>query len=92
MKLYLVLLFIYLIITSITSYKITKSILLTKKQKFANIILNALAPVIWFYLIQPLIFQENKIITREEREKMIAHENGSKLGDEIGSSQNARYL
>jgi len=51
---------------------------------------NALIPGIWFYLIYPIIFQENKIMTRAEREKMIAEENGSKVGDEVGSSQNAR--
>ncbi len=83
---------IYVTLTVLTSIKISKSILLSGKQKVGNILVNALVPVIWFYLIYPIIFQENKIITRAEREKMIAEENGSKLGDEVGSSQNARLL
>lgn len=83
---------IYVCLTVFTSLKIRKSIILSSQQKTINIILNALIPVLWFYLIKPVIFPVDKLITREERDKMTAEENGSKLGDEIGSSRNARYL
>ncbi len=76
----------YLCITVFTSLKISKSITLSNQQKTINILLNALIPVLWFYLISPIIFPKDKIITRDEREKMIAKESGSKMEDGVGSS------
>ncbi len=69
----------YLIITVFTSLKIGKSITLSRQQKTINIILNAFIPVLWYYLVSPIIFPKDKILTRDEREKMIAEESGSKL-------------
>lgn len=69
----------YLCITIFTSLKISKSITLSKGQKTTNIILNVLIPVLWFYLISPIIFPKDKTITRDEREKMIAKESSSQF-------------
>ncbi|WP_343604391.1 hypothetical protein [Fluviicola sp.] len=83
---------IYLCLTIITSLKISQSVILSRQQKIINMILNALFPIFWFYLINPVIFPKDKILTKDERDKLYAEENGSKLGDEVGSSRNARYL
>ena len=83
---------LYLGISIYTSVKIHSSILLSRRQKNTNIILNCLVPLLWYYLIRPVIFQPSKTITKAERERMIREESGSKLGDEIGSSQDARFL
>ena len=80
MTIYLIL-FVYLCVTVFTSLKIGKSILLSQSQKRINISLNILIPVLWYYLIKPVIFQKDRIITKEEREKMIQEQNGSKLSD-----------
>ena len=82
----LILLIAYLYLTVFTSWKISRSMTLSKSQKTINIILNVLAPVLWFYLISPIIFPKDKIITRDEREKMIAEESGSKMENGVGSS------
>jgi len=66
--------------------KINRSIILSRRQRTINIVLNVLIPVIWFYLISPIIFPKDKIITRDEREKMNTKESGSKLGDNSGYS------
>lgn len=86
----LIFLAVYLMITIFTSFRISKSIMLSRQQKTINIILNALAPLFWYYLIAPVIFPGDKAMTKYERDKMTAEQNGSKLGDEIGSSRNAR--
>lgn len=86
----LVFLSAYLIITVFTSLRISKSRMLSRQQKTINIVLNALAPLLWYYLIAPIIFPKDKTITKYERDKMTAAQNGSKLGDEIGSSRDAR--
>lgn len=83
---------IYVILTIMTSLRIRKSVMLSSQQKTINILLNALIPILWFYLINPVIFPKDRAMTREQRDQLYREENGSKLGDEIGSSRNARYL
>jgi hypothetical protein len=82
----------YLSLTIFTSLKITKSVLLSKQQKTFNIILNALIPLIWYYLVSPIIFQQDKVMTKSEREKLISKESGSKSGDETASFTDASYF
>lgn len=82
----LILLGSYLCFTVFTSFKISKSITLSKSQKAINIVINFLAPVLWYYLISPIIFPKDKLITKEEREKMIAEESGSRMENGVGSS------
>lgn len=77
----------WLSITIFTSLKISKSVMLTKNQKTINIILNVFAPLLWYYLISPIIFPKDKLITGDEREKMIARERGSKMENGVGSSR-----
>lgn len=72
---------IYLCLTIFTSLKISKSIILSSRRKTIHIILNALIPVLWYYLVSPVIFPKARVITRAEREKMIARESGSRLED-----------
>jgi hypothetical protein len=86
MILQLIILIAYLCVTVFTSLKISKSITLSRAQKIINIVINFLAPVLWYYLISPIIFPKDKIITRDEREKMIAEESGSKMENGVGSS------
>jgi len=83
---------LYAGISIYTSVKINSSILLSRRQKTTNIVINCLAPLLWYYLIRTVIFQPSKTITKAERERMIREESGSKLGDEIGSSQDAHFL
>lgn len=92
MEFYLVASTAYLALTIFTSLKIAKSVMLSRQQKIINMVLNALIPILWLYLTYPIIFPKDKIMTKAEREKMIAEESGSKLGDEVGSSRQARYL
>ena len=75
----LIFLLAYLCITVYTSLKISKSITLSKGQKAMNIVLNAFIPVIWFYLISPIIFPKDKVIAKDEREKLIAEESSSQF-------------
>ncbi|WP_343633898.1 hypothetical protein [Fluviicola sp.] len=75
----LILLIAYLCVTIFTSVKISKSITLSTTQKVINIVLNAFAPVLWYYLISPIIFPKDKLITRDEREKLLAKERGSRM-------------
>lgn len=70
---------IYLLITAYTSWKITQSVILAKPQKIFNIFLNALIPILWFYLVYPILFPNGKIITRDERNKLLNQERGSRL-------------
>jgi hypothetical protein len=83
---------IYLALTIFTSLKIINSFTLSRRQKAINLILNALIPILWFYLTYPIIFPKDKIMTKAERERMIAKESGSKLGDEVGSSRDSTFL
>ena len=76
----------YLSFSIFTSVKISQSITLSRSQKAINIVINFLAPVLWYYLISPIIFPKDKIITGYEREKMIAEERGSKMENGVGSS------
>lgn len=82
----LILLTAYLCVTIFTGLKISKSITLSKNQKVINIVLSTCIPVLWYYLISPIIFPKDKIITRDERERMIAKESGSKMENGVGSS------
>lgn len=66
--------------------------MLSKQQKTINILLNVLIPVLWFYLTYPIIFPKDNIMTKAERERMIAEQNGSKLGDDVGSSRDSMFL
>ena len=66
--------------------------MLSRQQKTINMVLNALIPILWLYLTYPIIFPKDRIMTKAERERIIAEESGSKLGDEVGSSRQARYL
>jgi|GEM_PF-2253438 len=90
-RIYVFLLAVYVLLSFFTSLKILRSVLLTKNQKTVNVIINCLIPLLWFLLIRPVIFQEEKTMTKAERERMISAESGSKLGDEIGSSRDARH-
>jgi len=92
MEFYITAAIIYLVLTVFTSLKIAKSRMLSRQQKTINMVLNALIPVLWLYLTYPIIFPKDTVMTKAQREKMIAEESGSKLGDEIGSSRDARYL
>lgn len=82
----LIILITYLGFTVFTSWKISKSMILSRNQKTINIVLNVCIPVLWYYLITPIIFPKDRIITRYEREKMIAEESGSKMENGVGSS------
>lgn len=82
----LIILISYLSFTVYSSWKIGQSITLSRSQKAINILINFLAPVLWYYLISPIIFPKDKIITRDEREKMIAEERGSRMENGVGSS------
>ncbi|MNJ89093.1 hypothetical protein D3C87_66540 [compost metagenome] len=86
MAFYLIVLGLYLWLTIYTSLKISRSIVLSGKQKLINGILNALFPGIWFYLASPILFPKDKIITRDEREKMIRKETGSRLENNRGGN------
>lgn len=66
--------------------------MLSKQQKTINVLLNALIPILWIYLTYPIIFPKDKIMTKAERERMIAEQNGSKLGDDVGSSRDSMFL
>ncbi len=66
---YIVILIAYLSLTIFTGLKISKSRILSVEQKRIHLVLNALIPVLWFYLVSPIIFPKSRIITREEREK-----------------------
>lgn len=92
MTFYLLAVTAYLLLTIFTSLKITKSNILSKQNKTINILLNALIPILWFYLISPVIFPKSRIMTKSERERLISAESGRKLGDEIGSSRDAIHL
>jgi len=92
MEFYLITATIYLVLTVFTSLKIAKSVMLSRQQKTINMVLNALIPILWLYLTYPIIFPKDRIMTKAERERIIAEESGSKLGDEVGSSRQARYL
>jgi hypothetical protein len=92
MAFYILTVTIYLVGTIFTSLKIAKSGILSRRQKTINITLNALIPILWFYLTYPIIFPKDRVMTKAERERMIAEQNGSKLGDEVGSSRDSMFL
>ncbi|WP_341900856.1 hypothetical protein [Fluviicola taffensis] len=92
MTFYIIAAIIYLILTIFTSLKIAKSNVLSTQQKTINVVLNALIPILWLYLTYPIIFPKDKIMTKSEREKIIAQESGSKLGDDVGSSRDSIFL
>lgn len=69
----------YVILTIITTVKIRHSGLLSKRQKIANILINAFIPVLWFWLIRPHLSAATSVMTTAERERLIRKSSGSKL-------------
>jgi hypothetical protein len=78
-------LLLYLIVNVYTGYKISRSELLDSRRKIMNIGISLLLPVIWYYLIQPVIFRKSHIITKAERERMLRIESGSRVDSSSGT-------
>lgn len=76
----------YVSLTIYTSYKIGRSTVLSRRQKIANGIINALLPLLWYFLVKPIIFPKHKLITRDEREKMNRMDSGIRLPPTPGST------
>jgi len=70
---------IYLLLTIFSSYRISQSTTLSPKQKAGNIVLNCLIPILWFYLIKPIILPKTNIRLREERERLLRTNSGSRI-------------
>jgi hypothetical protein len=71
-----VLLFVYAVLSCYTIYRICQSVILTRQQKIINIVISLLMPLIWYYLIRGIIFPKHKLMTKEERERLIRLESG----------------
>lgn len=77
---------IYLLVTACTSWKINQSVILAKQQKMLNIVLNVLIPVLWFYLVFPVLFPKDKVMTKDERDQLLKKERGTRLDSSATAS------
>ena len=71
-----ILVLIYLYYTFRIQLKINSNILLSKKQKVLNSILIWIIPFIWYNLVKDLITPDDRIMTKQKRDKLIKKKGG----------------